>query len=313
MKDAAITKFFRANQGPQDYAYVLLDPLAEQSLEPVPLIDVLEDELGSEAITRVLRPGYSYDPRRCPALVCLAEPGNAPAVHLVAMTEAQLNADLHRPKRSVCGWLISEQPPDVIATHLLSLCMLPTGPGTTQFYPIFEPLRLELLWTMFPTSSDGPWWPIKSWWVAGSDSISGPIHGNPESTHAVPVTAHAIQSEAPLVRRLLDARRLTQNQQNRLASVRPSAEEPRPIMAAPTALKQLQQARELGLAMDEDLLTWALLSWYLHPNMHEHPACKRSLEKCINNLQPLAELLGQYSDGDWKRVLAEMTRGEQRP
>lgn len=313
MTDTAITDFFKVNQSPQDYAYVLLDPLAEKSLEPVPLIDVLENELGSDAITLVMRPDYSHDPRSCPALVCLAEPGEAPAAHLVAMTEAQLKADAQRPKRSICGWLVSAQPPDVIAAHLLSLCMLPTGPGTTQFYPIFEPLRLELFWTIFPTSTDGPWWPIKSWWVAGSDSISGPMHGNPDSSHAVPITAHAIQAQAPLVHRLLDACRCTQNQQHRFACVRPGTELPRPGMAAPIAFKKTQQARELGLAVEEDILTWAVMSWNLHPSLHAHPKCQQSLQTCISDLQPLDELLGQYSDGDWKQVMVQLTHGEQRP
>lgn len=61
--------------------------------------------------------------------------------------------------------------------------------------------------------------------------------------------------------------------------------------------------------MADYTLMGAVRSLSLHPKHPSDTACKHSLKNCGSLLQPL----NQYSDGDWKRVLAEMNRGEQRP
>ena len=203
--NSIVAQHLAAHCGPQDYAYVLLDPTAQRATCPDHLVETLQGALGEDALTRVQRPDLSYAQDRCPVLVCLAEPGEVPCPTILQLLEDPFAADASWRKRTVCGWLISAQPADVIAEHLLSLCMLPTAQGDPRFYPIFEPVRLALFWTAFPNAPQGPWWPIKHWLIDTHQGEPRFLAGTPQNAISTPSTASAIQADAPLVLSLLAA------------------------------------------------------------------------------------------------------------
>lgn len=253
MTESVISAFFRVNQGPEDYAYVLLDPLAQPASQPMPLVDTLRAELGDEALTRILRPDLSYSPQSCPALVCLAHPGETPLSATLDLTEEQFAADAYRCKRSICGWLVSEQPAEAIAAHLLKLCSLPTALGGSRFYPIFEPVRLELFWAHFASRKNGPWWPIKHWLVPTSGGEHRRLVGDPTKNGSPPNSASEIQEDAPLVIQLLSTwRRLLQESGSPSTRNGPVAV-PLPALAAQLALEKIAQARVVGPITPEEL------------------------------------------------------------
>lgn len=253
MTESVISAFFKVNQGPEDYAYVLVDPLAQPAPQPIPLVDTLRAELGDEALTRILRPDLSYSLQSCPALVCLARPGESPLQAMLDLTEEQFAADAYRCKRSICGWLVSEHPADAIAAHLLTLCSLPTAHGETRFYPIFEPIRLELFWAHFASRKNGAWWPIKHWLVPTSGGQHRRLVGDPANNEAPPKNASKIQEDAPLVIQLLSTwRRLLQESSSPLNTNGPLAL-PLPDLAAQLALEKIAEARAFGPTTPEAL------------------------------------------------------------
>lgn len=253
MKESVISAFFRVNQGPEDYAYVLLDPLAQPAPQPMPLVDTLRAQLGDEALTRILRPDLSYSPQSCPALVCLAHPGETPLPAMLDLTEEQFAADAYRCKRSICGWLVSEQPAEAIAAHLLKLCSLPTAHGETRFYPIFEPIRLELFWAHFASRKNGPWWPIKHWLVPTSGGEHRRLVGDPARNGSAPQNASETQEDAPLVIRLLSTwRRLLHESRSPLAQKDPF-DVPLPALAAQLTQEKIAEARAIGRITPEEI------------------------------------------------------------
>ena len=247
--NSIVARHLAAHCGPQDYAYVLLDPTAQRATCPDRLIETLQAALGADALTRVQRPDLSYAQDRCPVLVCLAEPGEAPCPTTLQLLEEAFAADASWRKRTVCGWLISAQPADVIATHLLSLCMLPTAQGGPRFYPIFEPVRLALFWTAFANAPQGPWWPIKHWLVDTHQGEPRFLAGTPDTTFSTPSTASAIQADVPLVLSLLCAWHRLQAVTNH--SPAPGEGSPNPTPRQVHA--HIVEARALGATQPADL------------------------------------------------------------
>ncbi|MDD0974698.1 hypothetical protein [Pseudomonas fontis] len=308
-----LLQFITDQHGPGDYCYALLDPLAMAERSPRALAKTLRDTLGQDAVTPVLRPDLAHAPQHRPLLACLAAPGASPSRSLLELTARAAQADVRQRKRQVCGWLISEQPAEVIAAHLSQMGHLPTAAGGTKYYPVFEPVRLELLAAAFERSDLGPWWPIRHWLFTTSGGATATLHGQPNKRPATPPQASRLQDDVPLVQALLSAWRELLMYPGLYAPERWQGPSVLPPVAAIQAGRLIQQARELGLSTTADLLSLSLHRLSLHPRLHTQPQVAAMLARASAGQSPLDAQLSQYNEARWQAVVASLTQPEYQP
>jgi hypothetical protein len=301
--DALVT-FIEDQLAQELYSYVLLDPLAVSKDSDQSILQQLDSILDENAFSRVYRQDIAHAPQSHPILVCLATPGTPPNKFLLEITAHAALGDIRRRRRYVCGWLFSEACPSDIAHHLTSMCRIPSGPGTTAFYPIFEPVRFELFATSFGDTEKGPWWPVKHWLFLTSSGTPARVNGHPIPRCPIPDHTLDMQREAVLVATLLGA--------HRALLERPSTT---PLPAIPPApakhsYHQIQQARALGLSTDDDILALVLRQTCLHPALHTHPTVRAQIDVAATQQRPLAQIFAQYTDADWKHLIATLPRSE---
>lgn len=130
------------NARPDDYRYLLLDPLKTVPDWDPFHIERLSENHSKDALRRVPRPDLAWSPEHCPVLIQLAAPGEEINEVWVQHSEARARHEALSEKRLICGWMSSARDPDAMATWLSELCST-LHPGAV--IPVFEPLRLELL------------------------------------------------------------------------------------------------------------------------------------------------------------------------
>lgn len=295
MSSEALIKLINQHHRPGQYRYVLLDPLAVSESSEQSLLASLELALGDKAMTRVVRPDLPRAPGLHPRLVCLGSPGNSPDISLLEATAQAAERDLHRRKRHVCGWLLSEAPATVVAAHLTALCRLPDASGATTFHPVYEPLRLELLAALFERAEQGPWWPIERWVFVTSGGSLASLKGQPHAQRNLPPGAIRVQQDAALIEAVLAAWR-------RLPAF-PGAREIPPFAALRTA-NHLDDARELGLTVEQDILVMALHLLRLHAQLHTQKAVRDMVDMAVRQQRPLTEMFAHFSDSSWRHLVA---------
>ena len=210
MMRSAVQAFARNERAPDDYLYLLLNPLAPcPPTEPLS-IHTLTQTLGDKAISRVMRPDLAHAPDACPALVQLAAPGDTANISLLASAERHSTEDASYKKRYVCGWLASDRPIDAVADHLAARCMDVIKPvAGKRITPWFEPLRLELLAGSMERAFPALLWPVKRWLCPTSWGTYTLLRGaSTEPGMDAPELARRAQQLAPLVGDFLDVWRL---------------------------------------------------------------------------------------------------------
>lgn len=305
MNSEALIELISEQRRPEHYSYVLLDPLATPEDSEHSLLASLKLESDDLTMTRVVRPDLPHAPRLHPVLVCLAQPGSLPCTSRLELTvRAATGHDMHRRKRQVCGWLLSEAPPSVIAAHLIAMCRLPDASGATVFHPVYEPLRLELLAALYERVEHGPWWPIERWVFLTSGGRLASLKGQPHTRRGLPAGAIRTQQDAALTEALLSA--------CRALPVFPGAREIPPF-AAVHASNHIDVARGLGLNAEQDLLVLALHLLRLHARLHTQKAVRDMIDMAIRQQRPLAELFAHFSDSSWQRLVAALSQQEAYP
>ena len=295
MSSETLIKLISQHHRPGHYSYVLLDPLAVSEGSEHSLLASLKLALGDKAMTRVSRPDLPRATGLHPVLVCLGSSGSSPDNALLEQTAQAAERDMHRRKRHVCGWLLSEAPPTAVAAHLTALCRLPDATGATTFHPVYEPLRLELLATLFEHVEQGPWWPIERWVFLSSGASLASLKGQPQTRRNLPAGALRVQQDAALIEAVLAAWR-------RLPAF-PGAREIPPF-AALRASGHLDDVRELGLTDEQDILVMALLLLRLHARLHTQKAVRDIIDMAIRQQRPLAEMLPHFADSSWHHLVA---------
>ncbi|MEN5304465.1 hypothetical protein [Pseudomonas sp. TWI628] len=301
MSSDALIKLINQHHRPGQYSYVLLDPLAASAGSEHSLLASLQLVLGDKAMTRVVRPDLPRSPGLHPVLVCLGSPASSPDISLLELTAQAAERDRHRRKHPVCGWLLSEAPPTAVATHLTALCRLPDASGATTFHPVYEPLRLELLAALFERTDQGPWWPIERWVFLSSGGGLANLKGQPHARCGLPAGAVRVQQNTALIEAVLAALR-------RLPAF-PGARESPPF-AALRASNHLDDARELGLTVEQDILVMALHLLRLHARLHTQKAVSDMIDMAIRQQRPLAEMFAQVSDSSWRHLVAAIPQPE---
>lgn len=304
MNRKALVELLSEHHHTGQYSYVLLDPLAVPEGSEHSALASLKSVLGDGAMTRVTRPDLPLAPGLHPVLVCLGSPGSVPDAALLELTAQAAEGDMHRRKRQVCGWLLSEAPPAVIAAHLTALCRLPEASGATAIHPVYEPLRLELLAAMFERAEQGPWWPIERWVFVTSGGSLASLKGRPRNRRGLPAGAIGVQQDAALIEAVLAAWR-------KLPALPGACEIP--PFAAVRAANHLDDARGLGLKVERDILVMALHLLRLHPRLHTQKAVRDMIDMAIRQQRPLAEMFAHFTDSSWQRLVAATPQPEAYP
>ena len=305
MTPASVHAFVAEQHAPDATLYVLLDLLADCAADDPLHIEALRQTLGNDAVMPVHRPDLIHTPSACPVLVALATPGTSPSQELLTLSALRAHEDLDRYKRYVCGWLSSSAPSRDLSARIVSLGQLPVEQGRA-FFPVHEPLRLELLAGTFP-NNEGPWWPIRHWLVPTSSGTGSVLVGKPEHRTAMGICAAAVQLDALMVSSLLNSWRRALRLPLAYAPARWSGPTALPPQAAAQAYIQIQQARQLGLSHQDDILTLALHRLMLHPHLHQHTGVRALIEQAVQGQAPLSQLLAPYNDNAWQRAVSDLT------
>lgn len=305
MTPVSVQAFVAEQHAPDTTLYLLLDLLADCTADDPLHIEALGQSLGNGAITPLHRPDMIHTPSACPVLVTLAKPGVSPPQQLLQLSALRAQEEQGRHKRYVCGWLISSAAALNLNAHIVSLGQLPLEKGRA-FFPVHEPLRLELLASTYRRNDEGPWWPIRQWLLPTSSGAGSVLMGIPERRTAPDTRMTAVQQDAPMVSALLSSWRRALSLPLTYAPARWTGPTALPPQAAAQAYIQIQQARHLGLCNQDDILTLALHRLLLHPRLHQHPGVRALIEQAAQGQAPLSHLLGPYNDTAWLRAVSDL-------
>ncbi|MGF6171205.1 hypothetical protein [Pseudomonas moraviensis] len=306
MTPSIIQAFAKEQHAANASLYLLLDPLADCAEDDPLHIDALCQSLGSDAVTRLRRPDLAHTPQACPVLVTLAAAGAEPSGYLLSMSALRAKEDERRSRRYVCGWLSSAAKATTVSSHLIKLGYLPISVGT-KFFPVYEPLRLELLVATLKVGETGSWWPIHQWLIPTSSGATSCLIGQPDTSVEFSAFASSVQQDAALVSSLLGAWRRAVSLPLTYAPARWEGPTLLPPQAAAQAYKQIRGARHLGLKNQHDIVALALHRLMLHSSLHTHTDIGLAIERAIENGTSLAKLFAELNDQSWQRIVSDLT------
>lgn len=306
----SITHFAEQTRNPDDYLYLLVDGQAECALDHPLSVPSLIESLGASAVTRVLRPDLSHSPDCCPALIQLAAPGEEVAPHYLELSARYAEWDLGYNQRYICGWLASEQPLEVIASHIATRCET-TADEDGWPSPWFEPLRLELLIGAMGTPAGDLLGPIRVWLFPSSWEGYSLVRSTHYFTDSdLPQLVRETQQLAPVIRRLLGAWRHMVRNPPIFAPWRWKGRSVLPPQAGVHAFRLIRDARSLGLKNSRDLISLSMHRVFLHPDLPQHPEIQQFIVQARKGAIDLHEHFLTCSDSFWKRISAELPRAE---
>ncbi|WEK32692.1 MAG: hypothetical protein P0Y58_11015 [Candidatus Pseudomonas phytovorans] len=300
-----VDHFANQQRQPAEALYLLLDPFAGCPPDHPLGIDALTEALGSDAVTRVDSSGMVQDPESWPALVRLTGPGEAPtAVTTLSATYAarEATATWHY----VCGWLLSDQPANLIARHISQQCHVLHQPKPHGITAWFEPVRLGLLRVTLKNAGEilGP---VRSWLHPdGCGSCKRFERQLPAGELIVPEAVRATQHVAPQIIQLLSAwRRLLATQ---------STGAPRHLAGAPGlpenalahTMNLIIKAFKQGLRDRADIQCMCLHMLMIHPLLLQHSTIQRDVAQAAAGEQRLTERFASYSERTWSRIVADL-------
>lgn len=307
MSTATVTYFLERYRQPDDYLYLLVDGLAECAPEHPLSVPSLLQSLGEAAVTRVLRPDLAHTPDACPALVQLARPGESPALHHLEWSAQHVSMDSGYHKRYVCGWLLSPQPLEVIASHIAARCHI-TAAEDGSPSPWFEPLRLELLCAAVAREITWLLCPIRFWLLPLSWGTHSAVRGNDRPVEVLmPTLGRQTQQWAPLISNVLGSWQHLLQSPVGFAPWRWNGDTRLPPQAALHVLRLVRDAYELGLRSHRDIATLCLHQVFIHPLLPQHPEIQALIAKARSgalNLQ--SHFASHYDEALWKRTFTDL-------
>ena len=288
------------------HCHVLIDPLAIAGKSDHALLAHLRETLGASALTRVYRADLAHAPHLHPVLACLASPGTMPSRELLELTVRAAYKGLHQHRRYLCGWLLSEAASATVAAHITTMCRVPDAERKFSIYPVYEPVRLELLAATFKHVEHGPWWPINNWLFLSSGGRLAHLKGQGGQRHSLPEPALRIQGDVKMIEQVLAAWRGL-----RAGSSLMNQREIPPF-AAVSASNFIDDARMLGLNATHDIQVFALYHLCLHSRLHTVPAVRSMVDAAAKGQRPLTSMFAQYSDEQWQRTVYSLRGSEER-
>lgn len=302
MPASVIAERIAAHRAPDDFVYLLVDPLAgcapEHALSP----SSLARALGDDALVSVPRPDLAHTVGACPILVRLAGPGHAPDASLLDRTEQLALAETGHRKRCGCGCLLSPLSADALAEHIAARCLTFSASASGGMSPWFEPLRLELLAAAMPDTLSSALWPIRTWLLPTSWGEIAMVNGAPGASSLVPAIARDAQRDAALIALLLSAWRRTLQAPLSFAPRQWQGRTLLPPQAAASAFRMVRQARQRGVTDSKDLLALALHQETIHPQLLRFDPLHDALLRATPG--HASGVLAAYGNVAWSRIAA---------
>lgn len=308
MTGEAIVDFAEQYRSPSDYLYLLVDGQAECALDHPLSVPSLIGSLGASAVTRVLRPDISHTPDRCPALIQLAAPGEGVSLRYLELSADYAEWDLGYNQRYICGWLVSPQPLEVIATHIAARCHT-TASEDGRPSPWVEPLRLELLVGAMASDAGDLLGSIRFWLFPVSWGGYTLIRGT-DYVHDIelPQLAREAQQLTPVIRRFLSVWRYMVRHPPIFAPWGWKGSSVLPPQAGIHGFRLIRDARRLGLVNSRDLISLSLHRVFLHPDLPRHPEIQQLIAQARTGAIELHSHFTTCSDAFWKCIVADLPR-----
>jgi hypothetical protein len=303
-----VLDFVSEQHSSDDWLFLLLDPTSECATDDPLHIDNLRRALGDQALTRVHRPDFAHSPDACPVLVSLAAPGGVASEEWLRESAWRAVEDRLDHRRYVCGWLSSTVPADALGSHLIALGEKFSTP-CTGFLPIYQPLRLELFDSAFPTDQNGYWWPVRHWLFPASGGAPFVLEGKPRQSLPPSALAIEMQQEVPLAAALLSLWSHSLKQPQTIWSPTRWTGPGLPEYAAHDAWQQIRQGRELGLQRTGDLLVLAQYRLIIHVLLHQHPRIRPYVLGAAEGRYTLDAAFATLGQRDWQRIASELPDG----
>lgn len=276
------------NGMPDEYRYLLLDPLKNVASWNALHLDRLDEKWGSKAIHRVLRPDLAYAPQYCPILLLLAPPGASCDEEILLESEKYSRAELLYEKRYVCGWISSPLSPEALATQLADLCKQVKRDGLIPFY---EPQRLELLKALADAEElSSLVSPVSQWcWLSSGGNLTV-LSGSSEGEEwRMKWGAERAQNHVRDIWRLLFAWQRAV---------------PLPVDAALQAADAWTKSAEAKLHHEADRICLALSYLTLPGDITEHPEVLALLRQVASNPDlHFTQLFPTLSDAVWQTLI----------
>lgn len=226
-----------------EYWYVLLDPL-----QTIPEDSPLHCTQLSDAVA-VARADLAHTPAVCPQLVMLGKLNQDVNLDLLSSSLDYALDEIARDKRTICGWITSEEGPLAVAHSLAGHCVVRDAPDAAcRLIPLFEPRRLELLRLSAPSAwLDGWLGPIRNWlYLDAAGNAQALNRRTPQPwNELLPGNVAQVQRHASAFAGLLTAWQTCLNT-------------PLPPDASQRALTQLSEAASKGLNTLEAQLAFCL-------------------------------------------------------
>lgn len=285
--------------------FLLLDPTGDCEAGDKLHISQLAVAFGTDAITRIVRNGLGHAPEQCPALIQLAAPGQA-ITEYFAMSIQFAAAETAANKLYVSGWLFSEHPAAVIASHIASQSQLLQPTDGQISAPWYEPTRLALLRTAMKNAGKllGP---IRAWLYP---NISGDVTALDASPLlgklVVPEIALDVQRFAPQITQLLAAWRRVNASQHNYAPWQYTGDGGLPHHAPSHAFNLIYDAHRRGLRDCADIQCLCLHTVMLHPLLLQHPTIEKDVQRAVAGKQNLNSRFATYDDAAWRQIVAAL-------
>ncbi len=306
MSTQRLRAYFDTARSAHDYLYLLVNPHAGCHEGHQLSMPELEKTLGARVITVVSRPGFARASHMCPRLVTLSEPGqpipDGPlAASLTYAAEASPGG-----KRYVCGWILSTSDAGSLARHLTTLSLAIEGTHR-RVWPLFEPLRMELL-AISMREEIGAWLgPVSESVIPSSSGGLFRLRGARGARPIEPsAEALAAQQSAPAVAAVLAAWQRVVSKRSHHDSTSSRAGQTLPAGAAAKAHIHLREARARGLPAGEDQLVFALHCLTAHPCWHTHPQLSAYVAQAVASKTRLADALLCIDERTWRRVIQDL-------
>ena len=303
----SVDHFANQQRQPDEALYLLLDPFAGCPPEHPLAIAALGKALGSDAVTRVDCSGRVQDPECWPALVRLAKPGDAPTA-LAPLSATCAARESAATWHYVCGWLISDQPADLIAQHISHQCQVLHQPEPYGITAWFEPVRLALLRATLKNAGEllGP---VRSWLHPDGCGSCEVFEREPMAGElAVPEAVRATQHVAPQIIQLLGAWHRLSAVQHPHAPWHFAGSSGLPENAPTHAMNLILKAFKQGLRDRADIQCMSLHMLMIHPLLLQHPTIQHEVERAAAGEQRLADRFASYDDCTWSHIVASLPK-----
>ncbi|MFJ4344231.1 hypothetical protein [Pseudomonas sp. NPDC089401] len=289
----------------QENVYLLLDPVVSCNARHPLSIPSLTKALGNEAVVRVARADMVNTPELWPALVCLARPEeDMPEQASFSGEHAAMESAENR--RYVCGWLLSEQSSEVIASHIAQECQTLRPACKETFAPWFEPARLALLHSATKKAGEALG-PIRSWLYPDARGDAIQIVGlPPPDQRVIPAIVRDVQIFTPHVIQLLAAWRRLNSSKHAYAPDCYTGSRGLPEQAPSYAFNFIHEVHQQGLRDSADVQCLCLHMAMIHPHLLLHPTIQNDVAQAVAGKQQLVSRFATYDDYAWQQIVAAL-------